>query len=847
MNKMKHTYRSCWRNRLLIILLSLGTVSCEDYLNAPTPVMPGEEGVEVELSFGFADGQDGYTVSGKTATRSGNAAQNGAFRAEPVSAAQTRADGDTPDLKPDALYGLHVLQYKQDGTLLTLNSPPSTPPVVGMKLSYTLVAADDCQLVIIARGKGNTTPSISGNLSNIQKQIMASDIFKETNIPTGGASQDEINKMPYILHLPHVKVTSDGKLQSIEGAHDARLLLKRLATKLTVHWKLTDELAAQGYAIKEVKLCQVPVDFRLLPAVDNTEWGATYPSSISEFAETYRLTDAADLDAGTKTVWIPANVRGTSVRATSPYYRTKENAPTAASYVELTVDNSTRQERLYYRAYLGGKEPNDFNLYENTDYDWTLNVTSANYRDDSRIQLLDQAPVTSTNFVPTSNCLMMLPGTNICFNPYKHEAGTGGWNTYLTDGSTPTAGKNIERVRVLWQTKDAGTSGELVMGYVVDKDNHKNLVNTTDIGDINNALVHVKVPVTQGGNAVIEAVNSSGVTVWSWHIWISDYVPVPITGNINASTRTEAIATAQNATQGGMVQVYGGISWVDPSGTFYKCVIMDRNLGATKAGIQDNLLDRVRTFGLLYQGGRKDPFFSTADGTAVDVKIGYDGYGNRAILDKPYKNHVPYQTLIENPLTFYHCYPSSGSNDEILYDDKNTWGTNGSKTIYDPCPKGWKVPSNEGATKGALAYLWTGFGSTSYDTSVQYANNDNVYYYDGSQLTSMKTDGGISKNGTDIPGSGFLYIGGSGESKDNYTNKSAFYPGVSLRETRSGEYRTSVKNNAVYLWSSTDSNTNRPGKREFHQIQNGMFSSYSTLGPSSGYGFSVRCIQNNEQ
>lgn len=62
-----------------------------------------------------------------------------------------------------------------------------------------------------------------------------------------------------------------------------------------------------------------------------------------------------------------------------------------------------------------------------------------------------------------------------------------------------------------------------------------------------------------------------------------------------------------------MVQVYGGISWTDPDGAFYKKVIMDRNLGATRAGIQNNLLDGVRTFGLLYQGGRKDLFFCSAD------------------------------------------------------------------------------------------------------------------------------------------------------------------------------------------------------------------------------------------
>ncbi|WP_204902096.1 hypothetical protein, partial [Parabacteroides distasonis] len=39
----------------------------------------------------------------------------------------------------------------------------------------------------------------------------------------------------------------------------------------------------------------------------------------------------------------------------------------------------------------------------------------------------------------------------------------------------------------------------------------------------------------------------------------------------------------------------------DPNGAFYRCVIMDRHLGAIRAGMQTNQLDGVRTFGLLYQ------------------------------------------------------------------------------------------------------------------------------------------------------------------------------------------------------------------------------------------------------
>lgn len=205
---------------------------------------------------------------------------------------------------------------------------------------------------------------------------------------------------------------------------------------------------------------------RLIPRTEETKWGNVYPSSVAEFVDVYRLT-GTELDNANsaKTVWIPANARGISSYSNSPYYRNKTNANPAATYAEFVVGNSEKKERLYYRVYLGGNETDDFNLLENTNYHWTVNINKADYVNDPRIQLLDQTPVKSTNEQPTSNCFMMLPGTNICFNPYKHEAGVNGWNTELTTDGSIKDGKEIKKVKILWQNKDAGTSGELVMGY----------------------------------------------------------------------------------------------------------------------------------------------------------------------------------------------------------------------------------------------------------------------------------------------------------------------------------------------------------------------------------------------
>lgn len=817
------------------LILLIGITACENELGFSSPQQE-ERQVTVSLSLGFADEEDGYTPSGTT--RSNGMAQDGAFSAEPVPMVHTRADAG---MKPDKLYELRIMQYDSNGTLKKSQSF-SGATNLNKKLTLTLTALDDCQLVIVACGKDNGSLNFGNSISELQKLTLDKSYFDA--IPTDGstsASGININKMPYLLHLPHVKVTNEG-IQSVEGAYDARLLLKRLAAKMTVAWN--NNLTDKTYAVKEVRLCQIPAAFRFLPAATQTEWGMTYPSAIVEFIDYFRLTDPGDLAAGSKTLWIPANARGTSAAASSSYYRTKENAPDAASYTEVVVDNSTKNERLYYRAYLGGDASTDFNLLENTDYTWTLNINSTDYRGDGRIQLLDQTPVISTNIVPTSNCLMMLPGTNICFHPYKHEAGTNGWNTYLTDGATLSADKAIDHVRVLWQTKDTGTSGDLVLGYVVDKDNHANLVNTTDIGDLNKALVHVKVPVTKGGNAVIEAVNQSGVTVWSWHIWISDYVPAGLDASkiTDGVTREAAINDARNATQGGAVQVYQGISWTDAAGAFYKCVIMDRNLGATKAGMQDNQIDGRRTLGLLYQGGRKDPFFAAADGTTKETKTIFDEAGEP--LDVKKQKLTSVEQLIQNPLTY-----STGTNNEYPAISYN-WNGDGSKTIYDPCPKGWRVPSN-GITQSRLSgynpsifnddgtfkyCMWIGFGVNDGTTgaleSIKPTFN-NIMFYNGSTISSIT--GAVQE--PDFVGSGFIYYGTS-EGPDG--DKSIFFPAVSLREMN-GTYRDK-KNNTVYQWTSEHGTKTTSGML-IYQIQDNTIAVTHPI--DWKFGFSVRCVQDN--
>lgn len=187
------------------------------------------------------------------------------------------------------------------------------------------------------------------------------------------------------------------------------------------------------------------------------------------------------------------------------------------------------------------------------------------------------------------------------------------------------------------------------------------------------------------GNAVV-AVKKEGKTLWSWHIWVTDYTPKP--------------------------SVTGGF--------------MDRNLGALNT---DGVLKEgsVNTLGLLYQWGRKDPFpgaSSHAKGT-TDLPI-YDIKGAKPIKKEliPTNANPNLKNAFENPITFYRgtsttnndWYSANGTQNNELW-------TGAAKTKFDPCPEGWRVPKHTTWTGSAgNGWLWsvTNFGQNSTDQGGYY-------------------------------------------------------------------------------------------------------------------------------
>lgn len=166
-------------------------------------------------------------------------------------------------------------------------------------------------------------------------------------------------------------------------------------------------------------------------------------------------------------------------------------------------------------------------------------------------------------------------------------------------------------------------------------------------GDGENGCVVVYAGGTDGNALVTVKVNDE--VKWSWHIWVSQ--------SANAITTIEL-----------------------PSGA----KIMDRNLGAISKTISE-----IGAVGLQYQFGRKDPFTASASfGTPAEV-LKYDLEGNNpeiVLADGP----KSLAFAVANPDTYIKSNYCDWCDENVL-----TWWSDesGAKTIYDPCPEGWRVPS----------------------------------------------------------------------------------------------------------------------------------------------------------
>ena len=696
----------------LLTLVLIGT-SCEDKIDSPVVDPSDGKMVEVSLNIGFTNEEDGYALG----TKSGVSSDKGVFSCELQPTAVTKGD---VSVKPDKLYNLEIVQYTSDGNYKSrtyLNNPGGT--AIGSKIVLNFAALDDCQLVIVAWGKGNTKILNTQGLAEAQKKVSIPASTIETIDPT---KLDDMNKMPYVLHLKHVKVENN-TIKSLDG-HDVRLLLKRLATRLTIKWTYN----VSGFTLNQIILRSIPLNYNVVAAPDENE---TYPSLLDQYTN-IQLSTEEEIKKGSYSCWIPANVRGFNTASNSPLYRIKANAPTGSAYATFIAKSNLSgfKEKLDYRVYLGGKDYSDFNLYGNTDYSYTVNFSHEGIPvNDYRVTYINPIPASENNenFLNTANCFMVAPGGAFCFNPYKYYINGKVEENALLQSWCSSLDSRIQSVKVLWQTLENGDLGDPVLGTVNAPDDHINVVDIKNGDDFEKARIYCRVaPNTTGGSGVIAAYDKNNQILWSWHIWVTDYAP---DAKANESV-DDTNKRVQKYTYNGKEQ--------NP--------MMDRNLGAiagyTKA--PDDDLAKSKANGFHYQYGRKDPFPSTYSSNlssstisinATELTPGMLNYYQPDGISYYVRTTVGSATSIQgsfqNPTTTYSKGYSwcSSANDYSRWSDKNNSTV---KTLYDPCPAGWRVA-------GKANYLSL-FTDKNYTESAKTEVKENINI---TNTETAVTDGGV--------------------------------------------------------------------------------------------------------
>ena len=251
-------------------------------------------------------------------------------------------------------------------------------------------------------------------------------------------------------------------------------------------------------------------------------------------------------------------------------------------------------------------------------------------------------------------------------------------------------------IDILWYNTPKNTSGEWVKECPIDPRSLEY--------DQQKGLVYFSTPEKFiNGNVLIAAFDEAGTILWSWNIWaVEDYDPDQTSRNVG------------------------------------RFVVMDRNMGSfagVEAATESDPIKAAYSIGHYYQWGRKDPLpaassFSSVQSPAwglptyTDLKnyqknggliftenrvdnvycMGGGSFSLQEAVEASVKN--PHKSLAngtsDNSDPYHWALPPLASAEKYkTTPDRSHWrtlwgsvdGYNSVKTIFDPCPPGWKVPT----------------------------------------------------------------------------------------------------------------------------------------------------------
>ena len=579
---------------------------------------------------------------------------------------------NTPDnistraLDENTIHDLHILVYNSSGELTGKSYKTEAP--------YTVTARSGTNCTIYAIANAGNSTLFDGTVASTEQKLK--------NLTTNITLWSDITNSDYLLMVgskDNVTITS-GESTLTNG-----MTVSRLAAKVNL---VIGVAVGSGITITNYQICSLPVNSYYINRPLTTEASqtdtagetGTEPNATSTAAHWTNsgLIDAGGTSSVNTTFYMFENRRGVNSGIAAQNQKIKANAPDSATYV--VINGEALGYKATWKVYLGANNTTNFNVKRNCSY--TYNITLKRNDVDSRVTVEQTMSVIAGD---KSNSYIVAPGTAVTIPVERANE-----SPIAITGATLTNGTYHQ---ILSETTwTASLLWESTVGLVT-------VSNATGTGPTGRFAVTANTPAgSNGGNAVVQIKNSANEVLWSWHIWVTSYNP--------------------NS---------GGTTYSRSNGT-KMYVFMDRNLGATAAATSTATDQASEVSGLLYQWGRKEPFPGANDWSitnATDPTIVYDSSGTsmnvltnvQAVPSTAVPNNLT--NAIRNPFVFYK-YAASPYDwfvyNNSSYQNNDLWGgadisvtTFASKTVFDPCPTGWRVPPFTGSKSP-----WDGYSLGTY-------------------------------------------------------------------------------------------------------------------------------------
>ena len=205
----------------------------------------------------------------------------------------------------------------------------------------------------------------------------------------------------------------------------------------------------------------------------------------------------------------------------------------------------------------------------------------------------------------------------------------------------------------------------------------------------------------QQANAIVAVRDDKGIIMWSWHIWVTER-------NINQTHEVEDYKDSSTKYQ----MMSSNLGWVDGKQVYYDLRELKftftqnktndvKIMTVTQEGATFDYKDAGSTY---YQWGRKDPIVAlmNRDKTGVNDYRRLDVPTNDYLYKTNDDGLVTCAEGIKHPNVYYvksthaTAWLTDAAYSPKLWNidgtEKNVWVANSRKTVYDPSPKGFKVP-----------------------------------------------------------------------------------------------------------------------------------------------------------